>query len=174
MDIKDLPQLTPQQNEFVFHYCSDCYLDRRKAYIASYNCQNSSEETIYKEASKLVNHPHITPWIEHYMNSLQKFQEDEIKYSRRDFFEDLERIRSKTEDYPKTINIALKAVELKGRAAGHLDNKLELSGNASVTMGNVEVEGQVMQFNVGAGNENKTTGNSQSSTENAADDNKLQ
>lgn len=174
MDIKDLPQLTAQQNNFVFHYCSDCLLDRRKAYIASYNCDNSSEATIYKEATKLLNNPHITPWIEHYMQSLQDFQENEIKYSRRDFFEELERIRSKTEDSPKTINIALKAVEIKGRSAGLLDNKVELTGGATVTMGDVTVDGKAMSFNVGVKNGNNTSGNTQSSTQDAADDNKIQ
>ena len=174
MNIQNLPQLTAQQNNFVFHYCSDCLLDRRKAYVASYNCDNSSEATIYKEATKLLNNPHITPWIDHYMQSLQDFQENEIKYSRRDFFEELERIRSKTEDSPKTINIALKAVEIKGRSAGLLDNKVELTGAATVTMGNVEVDGQVMQFNVGVSNDNNTSGNPEPSAQNAADDNKLQ
>ena len=135
MDNQNLPSLTVQQNAFVFHLFTDSIGDRAKAYKLSYDCKNSSEKTIYEEASKLLKHPKITPWIAYYEQSLQEFQENEIKYTRQDFFNELDRIRAKTED-TKNVSVALKAVELKGKAV--------------VQMGNVEVQGEEIKFDVGA------------------------
>lgn len=149
MSIQNLPELTMQQNAFIFHFFTDAIGDRAKAYKLSYDCQNSTEKTIYEEASKLLKHPKITPWIEYYKQSLQEFQENEIKYTRQDFFNELDRIRAKTED-TKNISVALKAVELKGKAAGHLKDNLEISGKTVVQMGNVEVQGEEIKFDVGA------------------------
>ena len=160
MSIQNLPELTMQQNAFIFHFFTDAIGDRAKAYKLSYDCQNSTEKTIYEEASKLLKHPKITPWIEYYKQSLQEFQENEIKYTRQDFFNELDRIRAKTED-TKNISVALKAVELKGKAAGHLKDNLEISGKTVVQMGNVEVDGSAINFNVGSGiDEAKTSSNS--------------
>lgn len=160
MSIQNLPELTMQQNAFIFHFFTDAIGDRAKAYKLSYDCQNSTEKTIYEEASKLLKHPKITPWIEYYKQSLQEFQENEIKYTRQDFFNELDRIRAKTED-TKNISVALKAVELKGKAAGHLKDNLEISGKTVVQMGNVEVDGSAINFNVGSGiDEAETSSNS--------------
>lgn len=160
MSIQNLPELTMQQNAFIFHFFTDAVGDRAKAYKLSYDCQNSTEKTIYEEASKLLKHPKITPWIEYYKQSLQEFQENEIKYTRQDFFNELDRIRAKTED-TKNISVALKAVELKGKAAGHLKDNLEISGKTVVQMGNVEVDGSAINFNVGSGiDEAETSSNS--------------
>ena len=159
MNAQNLPSLTVQQNAVVFHLFTDSIGDRAKAYKLSYDCKNSSEKTIYEEASKLLKHPKITPWIAYYEQSLQEFQENEIKYTRQDFFNDLDRIRAKTED-TKNVGVALKAVELKGKAAGHLKDNVEISGKTVVQMGNVEVDGSAINFNVGSGiNEAETSSN---------------
>ena len=149
MNAQNLPSLTVQQNAFVFHLFTDSIGDRAKAYKLSYDCRNSSEKTIYEEASKLLKHPKITPWLAYYEQSLQEFQENEIKYTRQDFFNELDRIRAKTED-TKNVSVALKAVELKGKAAGHLKDNVEISGKTVVQMGNVEVKGEEIKFDVGA------------------------
>lgn len=155
MDINKLPSLTPKENAFLFHFFTDCLNDRSKAYKASYNCKGSTEKTIYEEASKLLKNPKLTPWIEYYKASLQEYQENEIKYTRSDFFNDLDRIRAKTED-TKNVGVALKAIELKGKAAGHLKDKVELSGGTVVQMGNVQVQGKELTFDVGTAADDST------------------
>lgn len=181
IEFTELPKLTMKENNFLFHYFTDALKDRAKAYKLSYDCENSSEKTIYEEASKLLKNPKITPWIAHYEKALQDFQENEIKYTRQDFMNELDRIRSKTEDSPKTIGIALKAVELKGKTSGHLKDNVELSGNTTVQMGSIEVGGKEMAFNIGTNkvttNNNATdniTRNAEYSSQNAPDDNGVQ
>lgn len=148
MNAQNLPSLTVQQNAFVFHLFTDSIGDRAKAYKLSYDCKNSSEKTIYEEASKLLKHPKITPWIAYYEQSLQEFQENEIKYTRQDFFNDLDRIRAKTED-TRNVGVALKAVELKGKASGHLKDNVEISGKTVVQMGSVEINGIPLELKIG-------------------------
>lgn len=156
----NLPSLTTQQNAFVFHLFTDCIGNRAKAYKLSYDCKNSSEKTIYEEASKLLKHPKITPWIEYYGESLQDYQEKEIRYTRQDFFNELDRIRAKTED-TKNVSVALKAIELKGKAAGHLKDKVEFEGKTVVQMESIEVDGEQVSFDVGSDtNEAETSENS--------------
>lgn len=156
----NLPSLTTQQNAFVFHLFTDCIGNRAKAYKLSYDCKNSSEKTIYEEASKLLKHPKITPWIEYYEESLQDYQEKEIRYTRQDFFNELDRIRAKTED-TKNVSVALKAIELKGKAAGHLKDKVEFDGKTVVQMESIEVDGEQVSFDVGSDtNEAETSENS--------------
>lgn len=172
MNNNDLPELTIQQNAFVFHLFTDCIADRAKAYKLSYDCKNSSEKTIYEEASKLLKHPKITPWIKHYEQSLQDFQENEIRYTRQDFFNELDRIRAKTEDDKKTVGIALKAVELKGKTSGHLKDKVEFEGKTTVQMGDVTLDGQALNFRVGNNNNDNTNSrDAEYTAENAPDDN---
>lgn len=147
----NLPKLTPKENAFVFHLYTDCLNSPTKAYKLAYDCKNSSEKTIYVEASRLMKNPKITLWREYYEKTLMNFQKEEIKYTRKDFFDDLDRIRSKTEDNQKTVSVALKAVELKAKSCGFLKEKVELSGSASVQMGEVKIDNQTLNFNIGGG-----------------------
>lgn len=145
----DLPKLTPKENAFVFHLFTDALNSPTKAYKLSYDCKNSSERTIYVEASRLMKNPKITLWREFYEKTLQDYQQEEIKYTRKDFFDDLDRIRSKTEDSQKTVSVALKAVELKAKSCGFLKENVELSGNTTVQMGEIKVDNKTLNFNIG-------------------------
>lgn len=145
----DLPKLTPQQQNAVLYYCTDCAGNKSAAYRKAYNCINSSEATIWKEASKLFSDPKVIPWINYYEKNVQKHFEDEIKYSRSDLFEELERIRAKTEDSTKTVGIALKAVELKAKASGLLKDVTDNTTKVVVNMGTVQKDGKPIEFNVG-------------------------
>ena len=147
--MNDLPKLTPKENAFVFHLFTDCINSPTKAYKLSYDCENSSENTIYVEASRLMKNPKITLWIEYYESTLQEFQKEEIKYTRKDFFNDLDRIRAKTEDSQKTVSVALKAVELKGKSLGYLKENVELSGSTTVQMGEIKIDNKALDFNIG-------------------------
>lgn len=158
IDDVDLPKLTPKENAFVFHLFTDCLNAPTKAYKLSYDCKSSNERTIYVEASRLMKNPKITLWRKYYEQTLLNYQKEEIKYSRKDFFDDLDRIRSKTEDSQKTVSVALKAVELKAKSCGFLKENVELSGNTTVQMGEIKVNGESLNFNIGgkAGVENST------------------
>lgn len=149
LTLKDLPKLTPKENAFVFHLFTDCINSPTKAYKLSYDCENSSENTIYVEASRLMKNPKITLWIEYHESNLQEFQKEEIKYTRKDFFNDLNRIRAKTEDSPKTVGVALKAIELIGKSLGYLKENVELSGSTTVQMGEIKIDNTALDFNIG-------------------------
>ena len=169
----DLPKLTPKENSCVLNFFTCCMGNKVQSYKKAYDCDNSNENTIYKEACKFFKNPKITPWIEYYEKSLQEYNENEIRYTRKEFMDELDRIRSKTEDNSKTVGIALKAVELKGKASGLLKDNLELSGGTTVHMGSIEVGGKQMQFNIGsnnATNTNESSGNIKPASENASDD----
>ena len=172
----DLPKLTPKENSCVLNFFTCCMGNKVQSYKKAYDCDNSNENTIYKEACKFFKNPKITPWIEYYEKSLQEYNENEIKYTRKEFMDELDRIRAKTEDNQKTVGIALKAVELKGKASGLLKDNLELSGGTTVQMGCVEIGGKQMEFNIGginknnATNTNESSGNIKPAPENASDD----
>ncbi len=148
-NIYDLPKLTPQQQNAVLYYCTCCAGNKSAAYRRAYDCTNSKEETIWKEASKLFSNPKVIPWIKHYEDKLNQHIENEIKYTRSDFFDELERIRAKTEDSNKTIGIALKAVELKAKASGLLKEVTDNTTKVVVNMGTVQKDGKPIEFNVG-------------------------
>lgn len=146
--MSDLPKLTSKENAFVFHLFTDCLNAPTKAYKLAYDCKNSKESTIYVEVSRLLKNPKISLWREYYEKNLQDYQEQEIRYTRKDFIDELERIRAKTED-TKNVGIALKAIELKGKSFGFLKDNVELSGGAVVQMGEVKINGEALSFNVG-------------------------
>ncbi len=123
----DLPKLTDKQQKFVLHFSINGG-NATEAYRKSYDCTKMKDESINVEASKLLNHPKVSLWIKQAERNVQQVFEDEIKYSAKDCFDELERIRNKTEDSSKTVNTALKAVELKGKLAGHFIDKHQVTG----------------------------------------------
>ncbi len=125
--MENLPKLTEQQQNFVLNYIINGN-NATNAYKSAYRCDNMKDESINVEASKMLKHPKISLWIKQANANVQEVFEDEIKYSAKDCFEELERIRDKTEDSFKTVNTALKAVELKGKLAGHFVDKHQVTG----------------------------------------------
>lgn len=125
--MENLPKLTEQQQNFVLNYIINGN-NATNAYKSAYRCDNMKDESINVEASKMLKHPKISLWIKQANANVQEVFEDEIKYSAKDCFEELERIRNKTEDSSKTVNTALKAVELKGKLAGHFIDKHQVTG----------------------------------------------
>lgn len=125
--MENLPKLTEQQQKFVLNYVINGN-NATNAYKSAYDCTKMKDETINVEASKMLKHPKVSLWIKQANANVQEVFEDEIKYSAKDCFEELERIRNKTEDSSKTVNTALKAVELKGKLAGHFIDKHQVTG----------------------------------------------
>ena len=125
--MENLPKLTEQQQKFVLTYIINGN-NATDAYKAAYDCKKMKDESINVEASKMLKHPKVSLWIKQANANVQEVFESEIKYSAKDCFNELERIRDKTEDDSKTVNTALKAVELKGKLVGHFVDKHQVTG----------------------------------------------
>lgn len=145
---KLLPKLTKQQNDCLLAYFTTCMGNKVQAYRSSYDCTSSNANTVYREATRFFQNPTITPWLDYYSNTIKEYQEQEIKYSRKDFFEELERIQSKTED-TKNVSVALKAIELKGKAMGLLKDNAENNQSVVVNMGEIKVDGKELKLDIG-------------------------
>ena len=148
-----LPKLNEKQNKFVMAW-ANC----RKPIEAikqAYDCSNMNANTIYVEASRLMKHPKIAPWIAYIEESSQKVAIEELNYSIRDCFDEVDEMKKiALESLDKSgnpnINAAIKAVELKGKLAGHFDKDTKEQGSSTVTvMGDVTIDGQEISFNVG-------------------------
>ncbi len=148
-----LPKLTEQQNRFVLAY-GNCRKSI-EAYKQAYNCSKMNANTIYVEASRLMKNPKISPWIEYIEESSQKVAIEELNYSIRDCFDEVDEMKKiALESLDKSgnpnINAAIKAVELKGKLAGHFDKDTKEQATGTITvMGDVTIDGQELSFEVG-------------------------
>jgi len=61
LDAEGLPELTPQQAEFVRHVLAG--KTAADAYRAAYSTENMKPNSIWVEASKTLNHPNIALWL---------------------------------------------------------------------------------------------------------------
>ncbi|MCD8378378.1 MAG: terminase small subunit [Candidatus Gastranaerophilales bacterium] len=126
--MNELPKLTEKQQKFVLRYLINGN-NATEAYKFAYDCKKMSDVSINTEASKLLKNPKVTLWFKYAQNNIQQVFQEEIIYSALDCFNELERIRDKTEDNNKTVSVALKAVELKGKLAGHFVDKHEVKAD---------------------------------------------
>ena len=130
-----LPKLNEKQNKFVMAW-ANC----RKPIEAikqAYDCSNMNANTIYVEASRLMKHPKIAPWIAYIEESSQKVAIEELNYSIRDCFDEVDEMKKiALESLDKSgnpnINAAIKAVELKGKLAGHFVDKHQVATGSLV------------------------------------------
>ena len=97
-----------------------------EAYRYAYNSENMSDETINVEASRVLKNPKLSPWIERAENNIQQVFEDEIKYSAKDCFDELTEVQSRARNDKGNYNQEIKAIELKGKLAGHFVDKHEV------------------------------------------------
>ena len=125
-----LPKLNEKQNKFVMAW-ANC----RKPIEAlkqSYDCSNMNANSIYVEASRMMKHPKIAPWIEYIEQSTQKIAKEELGYTIRDCFEEINEMKQIAlnccdKSGNPNINAAIKAVELKGKLAGHFVDKHQVN-----------------------------------------------
>lgn len=147
------PTLTDKQELFLY----EIFVNRKsqtEAYRCAYDCQTMSTRNICIEASKLMKNPNITPWVEWYKKNKQQVAKEEIDYSQKDFFDELEdlhmiALESLDKNGNPNVGAAKGIVELKGKAKGYLKNEVELSGGAVVQMGEVKIGGKQLSFNIG-------------------------
>ncbi len=128
--MSDLPSLTKKQQQFVMRYAVNGN-NGTEAYRFAYNCEGSSEATINVEVSKLLKNPKVSLWIEQAENNVQQVFKDEIKYSALDCFNELDDVRLRArESFKKEYSTELKAIELKGKLAGHFVDKHQVTAGS--------------------------------------------
>lgn len=125
--MNELPKLTSKQQQFVLHYSINGN-NASEAYRSAYDCSNMSNESVNVEASKLLNHPKVSLWIKQAENNVNQVFNDEIKYSAKDCFDELSEIQQRAKKDKGNYSQEIKAVELKGKLAGHFVDKHQVTG----------------------------------------------
>jgi hypothetical protein len=145
-----LPKLTEQQNRFVLVYGANGFKPV-EAYMEAYDCSNMSKDSIYVEASRLLKHPKVAQWIEYIHENAQQVARDELNYSIRDCFNELDELKVLSKKDKSTYSVAKGCIELKGKLAGHFnrDEKESTISGAITVMGDVVVDGTQLDFEVG-------------------------
>jgi len=123
----DLPKLTEKQQQFVLRYAINGN-NGAEAYRFAYDCNGSSEATINTEVNKLLKNPKIALWIKQAEANVQEVFEDEIKYSAKDCFDELDEVRARAKKDKGNYSQEIKAIELKGKLAGHFVDKHQVTG----------------------------------------------
>lgn len=123
----DLPKLTQKQQQFVLRYAINGN-NGAEAYRYSYDCEGSNEATINSEVNKLMKNPKITLWLNQVKSNVQEVFQEEIKYSVKDCFDELEDVRERAKNDKGNYNQEIKAIELKGKLAGHFVDKHQVTG----------------------------------------------
>lgn len=129
--MNELPKLTSKQQQFVLHYSINGN-NASDAYRSAYDCANMSNESVNVEASKLLNHPKVSLWIKQAENNVNEVFNDEIKYSAKDCFDELSEIQARAKKDKGNYSQEIKAVELKGKLAGHFVDKHQVSAGGNL------------------------------------------
>ncbi len=129
--MNELPKLTSKQQQFVLHYSINGN-NASDAYRSAYDCDNMSNESVNVEASKLLNHPKVSLWIKQAENNVNEVFNDEIKYSAKDCFDELSEIQARAKKDKGNYSQEIKAVELKGKLAGHFVDKHQVSAGGTL------------------------------------------
>jgi hypothetical protein len=125
---KKQKRLTPKQEKFCQNLAKG--MNYSEAYKKAYNPPNMSMDSIYTEANKTMKLPHISQRTQ----ELKQQQQEEIKYTTRDSFLNLELAQSESLNQGN-INAYIKAEELKGKLLGLYTEKKD-----------IEVKGQQVIF----------------------------
>ena len=123
----ELPKLTDKQQKFVLNYIINGN-NATDAYRKSYDCTKMSDKSITVEASKLLKNPNVTLWLNQANCNVQEVFQEEIKYSVKDCFDELDEVRSRAKKDKGNYSQEIKAIELKGKLAGHFVDKHVVAG----------------------------------------------
>lgn len=125
--MNELPKLTTKQQQFVLHYSINGN-NASDAYRRAYDCSNMSNESVNVEASKILKNPKVSLWLKQAENNVNEVFNDEIKYSAKDCFDELSEIQARAKKDKGNYSQEIKAVELKGKLAGHFVDKHQVTG----------------------------------------------
>jgi phage terminase small subunit len=123
----ELPKLTAKQQKFVLNYAINGN-NASEAYRQSYDCSKMADNSINVEASKMLKNPNVALWVEQAKQNVQEVFQDEIKYSAKDCFDELDDVRKRAKKDKGNYSQEIKAIELKGKLAGHFVDKHEVKG----------------------------------------------
>ena len=149
----DLPDITDKQNNFVKEYILNGN-NATEAYRSVYGNEHTKTATCCVEGSRLLKNPKITPWIEHYKQTIKTHIENEIKYTVDDAFRECDELKiialeSIDKDGRPNVAAANKAVEMKIKIKGLMKEETSVSNSVVVEMGKVEVDGVPLNFDIG-------------------------
>lgn len=152
MDKKLLPELTKKESDFVEYYWFKG-LTGTDAYRQAYN-SNGSTATCCVEASRLLKNPKISLWIDFFKTTKEQYIQKEIQYSVDDAFRECDELKvialeSTGKDGKPNVAGAIKAVEMKVKLKGLINDEQDLSNKVVVNMGSVTVDGKELELNVG-------------------------
>lgn len=116
---KNKKRLTPKQEKFCQNIAKSMTFS--EAYKKAYNPPTMSQDSIYVEANKTMKNPKIAQRIQ----ELKQQAEEEIKYTARDSFLNLELAQSEALNQGN-IQAYLKAEELKGKLLGLYTEKRDI------------------------------------------------
>lgn len=148
-----LPKLTKKQEKFVMRY----FLNGKnasEAYRFAYDTDNMKSNTIWKEASQLLKHPNVTPWLTYYEANQAETIRTEIKYGIQEAISDADElllmaIEGQGKYQEPNLTAASKFFELKNRLAGNFEKDNQQKSVQVNTMGSVLLDGQALDLNVG-------------------------
>lgn len=115
----DLPELTPQRREFVFLMLQG--KTASDSYRAAFDCSNSTDRTVWCEASKLKHNPDVAQWLA----VARKAGMGAAKVTLDGHVSELERLREIAID-SGNIGAAVQAEQLRGKASGHYTENVRL------------------------------------------------
>ena len=110
---------TPKQEKFCQNIAKG--MTHSEAYKKAYNPPNMSKEAIWVEAHRTLKSPNVSQRVK----ELQEQQEEELKYTIKDSFVNLELAQSEALNQGN-MNAYLKAEELKGKLLGLYTEKRDI------------------------------------------------
>ena len=162
----ELPKLTGKENKCLMRFLTNGF-KKGEAYRYAYDCSNMNENTIAVESSRFFSSPKITPWLDEFQVNVQETVQEQLNYDALKHFEELNEMKQEAMNcsdkyHNPNVNVALKAVELKGKLAGLYKNDTEdLSGGIVTVMGSIAVDGKKIEYQVGESvNDDSTSKNS--------------
>lgn len=150
---ENLPKLNAKQTKCLMMFLtSNC--SQVEAYSSVF-CKNGNKNTLYKEASKFFNSPMITPWLKLYQDNTAKTIQEELNYSAREHFNELNNLKELayrcTDKYLNPdVKTMLKAEELKGKLAGLYKNDTEEVVSNVTVMNDIKLDGETIKLKVGS------------------------
>ena len=161
----ELPELTDKQNKCLMRYLTNDF-NKSEAYRYAYDCKNMNDNSVSVEASKFFKSPKITPWLEQFRNNQQETVQEQLNYDAIKHFHELDEMKDAAMNcsdkfHNPNVNVALRAVELKGKLAGlYKDNSDEINSGVVTVMGSISVDDKKLDFKVGEPLDDKTSKNS--------------
>ena len=150
----ELPNLTTKENKCLMRYLTNGG-NKTEAYRYAYDCSKMNDNSVYVEASRFFNLPKLTLWLEQFQANVQSTVQEELNYNALKHFQELDELKAEAMNcsdkyHNPNVNVALRAVELKGKLAGlYKDDKDEMTSGVVTVMGSISVDDKKLEFNVG-------------------------